>query len=189
MALEVKSLLGDVGLRGWPKTSGSRGMHVNVRIEPRWTFYGGAARGAGAVAGGRAAGADAGDFEVVEGRAARRVSRLQPECEGPDDMLGVFGAAGSGCAGVGSAEWSEVAGLRIRRTLRCLTMPSGSRRSGDPHAEMDAAAGSLEKLLELADARRGGGTRRCSVAAALPQDGRRRDASGAVACEVCGEED
>src|SRR6187401_140343 len=38
VALEVKALLEDVGLQGWPKTSGSRGMHVNVRIEPRWTF-------------------------------------------------------------------------------------------------------------------------------------------------------
>ena len=38
VALEVEALLSDVGLRGWPKTSGSRGMHVNVRIQPRWTF-------------------------------------------------------------------------------------------------------------------------------------------------------
>ena len=38
VALEVKALLEEAGLRGWPKTSGSRGMHVNVRIEPRWTF-------------------------------------------------------------------------------------------------------------------------------------------------------
>src|SRR5947207_4041313 len=38
VALEVKALLEEVGLRGWPKTSGSRGMHVNARIEPRWTF-------------------------------------------------------------------------------------------------------------------------------------------------------
>src|SRR5262249_35653733 len=38
VALEVHALLEEVGLRGWPKTSGSRGMHVNVRIEPRWTF-------------------------------------------------------------------------------------------------------------------------------------------------------
>src|SRR4051794_17828153 len=38
VALEVKALLDEMGLRGWPKTSGSRGMHVNVRIEPRWTF-------------------------------------------------------------------------------------------------------------------------------------------------------
>ena len=38
VALEVKALLEEMGLRGWPKTSGSRGMHVNVRIQPRWTF-------------------------------------------------------------------------------------------------------------------------------------------------------
>ena len=38
VAMEVKALLEEMGLRGWPKTSGSRGMHVNVRIEPRWTF-------------------------------------------------------------------------------------------------------------------------------------------------------
>jgi DNA ligase D-like protein (predicted polymerase) len=38
VALEVKALLEEVDLRGCPKTSGSRGMHVNVRIEPRWGF-------------------------------------------------------------------------------------------------------------------------------------------------------
>ncbi len=38
VALEVKSLLEEMGLGGWPKTSGSRGIHVNVRIQPRWTF-------------------------------------------------------------------------------------------------------------------------------------------------------
>src|SRR5205823_5954835 len=38
VALEVKGLLEEVGLRGWPKTSGSRGMHINVQIQPRWTF-------------------------------------------------------------------------------------------------------------------------------------------------------
>src|SRR5499433_25084 len=34
VALEVRGLLDELGLRGWPKTSGSRGMHINVRIEP-----------------------------------------------------------------------------------------------------------------------------------------------------------
>src|SRR5215475_10469306 len=38
VTLEVKSLLEEMGLQGWPKTSGSRGMHVYVRIEPRWAF-------------------------------------------------------------------------------------------------------------------------------------------------------
>jgi DNA primase len=34
----VRSTLTDLGLVGWPKTSGSRGIHINVRIERRWTF-------------------------------------------------------------------------------------------------------------------------------------------------------
>src|SRR6202795_4040766 len=37
-ALEVKSFLEEMGLRGCAKTSGSRGIHVNVRVEPKWSF-------------------------------------------------------------------------------------------------------------------------------------------------------
>ena len=38
VSLEVKSVLEECHLLGWPKTSGSRGMHVIVRVEPRWGF-------------------------------------------------------------------------------------------------------------------------------------------------------
>ena len=38
VAMEVRALLGEVGLTGWAKTSGSRGMHINVRIAQRWSF-------------------------------------------------------------------------------------------------------------------------------------------------------
>src|SRR3982751_2700622 len=38
VTLLVRDVLREHGLRGWPKTSGSRGMHVNVRIERRWSF-------------------------------------------------------------------------------------------------------------------------------------------------------
>src|SRR3990172_4516907 len=38
VALIVRNVLDEHGLRGWPKTSGSRGMHINVRIERRWSF-------------------------------------------------------------------------------------------------------------------------------------------------------
>ena len=38
-ALAGRELLDEAGLVGWPKTSGSRGLHVYVRIEPRWDFF------------------------------------------------------------------------------------------------------------------------------------------------------
>ena len=38
VALVTREALADLGLVGWPKTSGSRGIHINVRIEPEWTF-------------------------------------------------------------------------------------------------------------------------------------------------------
>jgi DNA primase len=38
VALLAREVLREHGLTGWPKTSGSRGMHINVRIQPRWTF-------------------------------------------------------------------------------------------------------------------------------------------------------
>jgi DNA ligase D len=38
VALEARVVLHEHGLEGFPKTSGSRGIHVNVPIEPRWTF-------------------------------------------------------------------------------------------------------------------------------------------------------
>jgi bifunctional non-homologous end joining protein LigD len=38
VARVVQATLADLGLVGWPKTSGSRGMHIYVRIERRWTF-------------------------------------------------------------------------------------------------------------------------------------------------------
>lgn len=39
VAAAARELLGEVGLTGWPKTSGSRGIHVYVRIAPRWDYY------------------------------------------------------------------------------------------------------------------------------------------------------
>ncbi|GMQ94859.1 MAG: DNA polymerase domain-containing protein [Acidimicrobiia bacterium] len=39
VAETVHEILDDLELVGWPKTSGSRGIHVNIRLEPRWTYY------------------------------------------------------------------------------------------------------------------------------------------------------
>ena len=148
---KCKALLEEMGLRGWPKTSGSRGMHVNVRIEPRWTFTRSAPRGGGLVASGRAPRAHAGQLEMVEGRASWRVPRLQPEREGSDHVLRVFSAPAAGRARFDAASLARSARLRSGGLHRLFTVPERFAKIGDPHAEMDAQPGSLEKLLELAD--------------------------------------
>ncbi len=79
----AEATLRDFGLAGWPKTSGSRGIHVNVRIAPRWSFDE-VRRAALALAREverRAPGPR--HQQVVEGGAPRRLRRLQPERQGP----------------------------------------------------------------------------------------------------------
>ena len=93
VALVTREALEAVGLTGWPKTSGSRGIHINVRIEPRWTYGAGPPGRAGAGPRRRAAGPLDRDLEVVEGGAPRGVPRLQPEREGPDGRVRLLGPA------------------------------------------------------------------------------------------------
>jgi bifunctional non-homologous end joining protein LigD len=149
VALEVRFLLKETGLCGWPKTSGSRGMHVNVRIHPRWTFD--QVR--------RAALALSREVE-------RRVPSLASSKWWKEERHGVFldynqnARDRTTCAAysvrpVADARvsaplhWHEVADCNPADfTVR--TMAKRFADIGDPHAGIDAAAGSLETLLELA---------------------------------------
>ena len=150
VTLEAKNLLDQLGLQGWPKTSGSRGMHVNVRIEPRWTFQ--QVRRA-AVALSRA----------VE----RRVPNLATSKWWKEERHGVFldynqnAKDRTTCSAYSvrplpdarvstPLDWSEVADCNPA-DFTVFTVPERFGKIGDPHADMDAAPGSLEKLLELAD--------------------------------------
>ncbi len=150
VALEVKALLDEMGLRGWPKTSGSRGMHVNVRIQPRWTF--GEVRRA-AVALSRA----------VE----RRVPALASSKWWKEERHGVFldynqnAKDRTTCSAYSvrplpdarvstPLHWQEVPDCEPA-DFTIFTVPRRFQELGDPHAAMDSAPGSLEPLLELAD--------------------------------------
>lgn len=150
VALEVKALLEELGLQGWPKTSGSRGMHVNVRIEPRWTFS--EVR--------RAAVALSREIE-------RRVPALASSKWWKEERHGVFldynqnAKDRTTCSAYSVRPlpdarvsmplgWDEVTECDPAE-FTILTAPKRFAEIGDPHAEMDAAVGSLEKLLELAD--------------------------------------
>jgi bifunctional non-homologous end joining protein LigD len=150
VALAARESLEAVGLVGWPKTSGSRGIHINVRIEPRWTFP--EVR--------RAALALARDVE-------RRVPDLATSKWWKEERHGVFldynqnAKDRTTCSAYSvrplpdarvstPLEWDEVPGSDpVEFTV--LTVPERFAKLGDPHARMDEAAGSIEKLLELAD--------------------------------------
>jgi DNA ligase D-like protein (predicted polymerase) len=149
VALEVKALLEELGLSGWPKTSGSRGMHVNVRIHPRWTF--GEVRRA-AVALSRA----------VE----RRLPALASSKWWKEERHGVFldynqnAKDRTTCSAYSvrplpdarvstPLHWHEVPDCEPA-DFTIFTIPKRFEQFGDPHAGMNAAPCSLEPLLELA---------------------------------------
>ncbi|MGI8741862.1 MAG: DNA polymerase domain-containing protein [Bryobacteraceae bacterium] len=149
VALEVKLLLEELGLQGWPKTSGSRGMHVNARIQPRWTF-GEVRRAALALS------------RAVE----RRVPALASSKWWKEERHGVFldynqnAKDRTTCSAYSvrplsdarvsaPLHWHEVPGCEPA-DFTILTIPKRFAEIGDPHAGMDDAPGSLEKLLELA---------------------------------------
>jgi len=149
VALEVKALLEEVGLRGWPKTSGSRGMHVNVRIQPRWTF--GEVR--------RAAVALSREVE-------RRVPALASSKWWKEERHGVFLDYNQNAKDRTTCSAYSVrplADARVSTPLHwhevpecdpadftILTVPKRFEEFGYPHADMNAAPGSLAGLLELA---------------------------------------
>src|SRR5438477_2042339 len=149
VALEVKTFLEEMGLRGWPKTSGSRGMHVNVRIEPRWTF---AEMRRAALALSRA----------IE----RRAPTLASSKWWKEERHGVFldynqnAKDRTTCSAYSvrpladarvstPLHWHEVPGCEPA-DFTVLTIPKRFAELGDPHAGIDATPGSLEKLLDLA---------------------------------------
>jgi len=148
VALVVRDALADVDLVGWPKTSGSRGIHVNVRIERRWTFP--EVR--------RAALALARDVE-------RRVPELATSRWWKEERHGVFidynqNAKDRTVASAYSVRprpdarvstpltWDEVPAVDPA-AFTVWTVPGRFARLGDPHAAIDAHAGSLDGLLAL----------------------------------------
>lgn len=150
VAIEVSELLNELDLRGWPKTSGSRGMHVNVRIQQRWTFTE-VRRAALALS------------RAIE----RRVPNLATSKWWKEERHGVFldynqnAKDRTTCSAYSvrplpdarvsaPLHWNEVSDCEPA-DFTVLTMPQRFAEIGDPHAAMDDEPGSLDKLLELAD--------------------------------------
>jgi bifunctional non-homologous end joining protein LigD len=148
VAMATKESLESVGLVGWPKTSGSRGIHINVRIERRWTYS--EVR--------RAALAVARDVE-------RRVPDLATSKWWKEERHGVFldynqNAKDRTVASAYSVRplpdarvstplsWDEVPTVEAE-AFTIDTVPKRFAKIGDPGAGIDDAVGSLEALLEL----------------------------------------
>ncbi len=148
VAAIVRATLNDVGLVGWPKTSGSRGMHVYVRIERRWTFD---------------------DVRRAALALAREVERRAPSLATSkwwkEERHGVFldynqNAKDRTIAAAYSVRptadarvsaplaWDEIDACEPG-DFTMQTMPSRVKAMGDRHADMDRQPGSLERLLEL----------------------------------------
>jgi len=148
VAMIVRDVLDECGLRGWPKTSGSRGIHVNVRLKQRWSF------------------------DQVRGAAlalAREVERRAPKLATSkwwkEERHGVFidynqNAKDRTVASAWSVrptpdarvsmplQWDEVPDCDPA-AFTLATAPKRFAQLGDASAGIDEAAGSLDKLLEL----------------------------------------
>jgi len=156
VALVVQATLGDFGLTGWPKTSGSRGIHVIVRTERRWSFD--QVR--------RAALALAREVE-------RRAPTLATSKWWKEERHGVFvdynqNAKDRTVASAYSVrptpdarvsaplQWEEVATVDPA-AFTLASMPKRFAELGDRHAGIDTTAGSLDALLALSAGQEKGG--------------------------------
>lgn len=150
-AHELREVLHEYGdLRGWPKTSGGRGLHVFVPIAPRWTFT--QVRRA-AIAAGR----------ELERRMLDQVTTAWWKEERGEKIFVDYNQAardrtiasaysvrpGPHAPVSAPLRWDEV-GEAHPRDFDLATMPKRFAELGDVHADMDDHAFSLEALLELA---------------------------------------
>jgi DNA ligase D-like protein (predicted polymerase) len=148
VALVVRELLDEHGMVGWPKTSGSRGIHIYVRVEPRWSFS---------------------EVRRAALALAREVEKRAPSIATSkwwkEERHGVFidynqNARDRTVASVYSVRpvpnarvsaplaWDEIPSAELD-DFTVATMPSRYSRVGDVGAGIDAVAYSLETLLEL----------------------------------------
>jgi DNA ligase D len=149
-AHELRAVLEEHGVRGWPKTSGGRGIHVFVPIEPRWTFT--EVRRA-AIAAGR----------ELERRMPERVTTKWWKEERGEKIFVDYNQTARDRT-IASAysvrprphapvsaplSWEEVGPARPE-DFDIRTMAARYAQVGDVHADMEEHAFSLEPLLELA---------------------------------------
>jgi bifunctional non-homologous end joining protein LigD len=149
VGFEARAVLEDLGLVGWPKTSGSRGLHVNVRIKQEWTFP--EVRQAAL---------------AISREVARRAPAIATSRWWKEERQGVFldynqNAKDRTTAAAYSVRPTDDARVSMPLTWKELetidprefnlkTAPARFREVGYSHGAMEAFAGDLSKALELA---------------------------------------
>jgi DNA ligase D len=148
----AQEVLDELGATGWPKTSGGRGIHIYVRIEPRWSF---------------------GDLRRAALAFAREVERRIPtratttwwrKDREPDKVFVDYNqnardhtiASAYSVRGVKEGTvstpiaWDEIDDV-VPEEFTIATVPARYAELGDLHAGIDDAVFSLESMLEWAD--------------------------------------
>ena len=165
---------------GYPKTTGSNGLHVYLRLEPRWDSVEVRAAAVALARELERRHPERDHGQLVEGGARQpRLRRLQPERAAQDGVRRVVRPAPHGRPGVDAAHL----GRRSRRwspdELTIRTVPDLVRRRGDPWADIARAAPVARAAARAGRAGQGGRAARRPVAAAVPEDARRAAPGGA----------
>ncbi|WP_327243142.1 non-homologous end-joining DNA ligase [Streptomyces sp. NBC_01320] len=150
-AHELRVVLDDHGLRGWPKTSGGRGIHVFVPVVPRWTFT--EVRRA-AIAAGRELERRMPDRVTTAWWKEERGERIfvdYNQTARDRTIASAYSVRPHPHAPVSAPlRWDEIDDAEPQ-DFDIRTMPRRYREVGDVHADMDDHAFRLDRLLELAD--------------------------------------
>jgi DNA ligase D len=158
-AWELKALLDELGIAAFPKTTGNRGLHVYVRLEPRWDSY--EVRSA-AVAVARELERRRPDVLTAAWWKEERGQRIFVDYNQNAPHKTVFGAwsvrARPGGQVSAPLAWEELDDVDPD-ALTLRTVPDRVARDGDPWAAIDMAPQSLEPLLEMHERDRANGLR------------------------------
>ena len=148
-AWELKALLDELGIAGFPKTTGNRGLHVYVRLQPLWDPY---EVRAAAVAAARELERRRPDVLTAAWWKEERGERIFVDYNQNAPHKTVFGAwsarSRAGAQVSTPVAWDELDEIHPDE-LTVATVPGRLERDGDPWAAIDAAPQSLDPLLEL----------------------------------------
>ena len=180
VAAQARVLLDELGYAGFPKTSGGRGVHIYVRIEPRWTFTD--VRHA-AIAFGRELERRLPDQVTTKWWKEERGRRIFIDYNQNARDRTIASAYSirpkPGAPVSAPLTWDELPEV-APEDFTVATMPARFAEVGDRHAAIDDVAHSLQPLLDMYETRRRRGPGRHALPARLPEDAGRAKARPAV---------